>query len=63
MRKSIVKKDKYEWYEWFAWYPICVNTGRNKKTRVWLEKVQRRYAHTWDGVATEIRNLDGSLIE
>lgn len=63
MRKKIVQKDKYEWHEWYAWYPIWVNTGPDKETRVWLEKVQRRYAHTWDGVTTQIRNLDGSRME
>jgi len=63
MRKKIIQKNKFEWHDWYAWYPIWVNTGPDKETRVWLEKVQRRYTHTYDGVMTQIRNLDGSQME
>lgn len=60
MRKLITWKNKYEWHEWFAWYPIWVSTGECKETRIWLERVQRKYTMTYDGVQTNIRNLDGS---
>lgn len=62
MRKNIQLKSKYEWHEWFAWYPIWVTTGHCKETRVWLEKVQRKYVSTYGGVDVNIRNLDGSNI-
>lgn len=63
MRKRIKLKDKYEWHEWFAWYPIWVQVGPCKETFIFLEKVQRKYTHTWNGVVTKIRNLDGTDIK
>jgi hypothetical protein len=60
MRKKNQWVDKYEWHDWFAWYPIWVKTGECKETRIWLERVQRKYALSYAGSYTQIRNLDGS---
>lgn len=53
-------RNKYEWSDWFAWYPIKVNLGNGKSVWIWCEWVQRRWQMYYDGVATVIRNKDGT---
>ncbi|AEO14571.1 hypothetical protein MT_57025 [Pseudomonas phage phiPto-bp6g] len=63
MRRATNEKDPYSWHEWFVWYPIWVHTGHCKGTWIFWERVQRKRNLTYAGVDTQIRNLDGSVID